>query len=168
MNKYIDYEKLDIENGFLDYCYDNGLDVKPEGLIYRLINDEWKLIPNVSNSSDGYNRVRIKGKEYKRQRIIMACYGGLDIKYNGNNMVDHIDRNKLNNHINNLRIVNRSENLKNTNSKCYCFHKQYNKYQVQLYINGKRKYFGLYETEEEARDIAIELKIEHYKTYNHI
>ena len=168
MIKYIDYEKLDIENGFLDYCYDNGLDVKPNGKIYRLINDEWQLIPNVSNSKDGYNRVRIKGKEYLRHRIILACYRGLDINFNGNNMVDHIDRNTLNNHINNLRIVTNSENLKNTNSKCYYFNKQHNKYEVRLMINGKRKYFGLFKTEEEARDISIELKIKHYKTYNHI
>ena len=166
MNKYIDYEKLDIENGFLDYCYDNGLDVKPEGKIYRLINDEWKLIPNVKNHIDGYNVVQIKGKKYRRQRIILACYGGLDINFNGNNMVDHIDRNKINNHINNLRIVTNSENCKNTNSKCYSFNKRCNKYEVQLWINGKKKFFGYFEYEEEARDIAIELKIKHYKTYN--
>lgn len=162
-------ENLIFNHRLLESLYKNGLDVYSDGTIYRYrkLIDEWVILPNVKNcNKDGYNKIRIGGKIYYRHRIIAACYLGLKLKYNGQNLVDHIDGNKLNNHVDNLRIVSYSENLKNTNSKCYTFDKHSNKYRVQLYINGKIKFFGYFESEDEARKIAIELKIEHYPTYN--
>ena len=72
--------------------------------------------------------------------------------------IDHIDRNKTNNSISNLRWVSQSNNLrnrpkfKNSSSKYMgvCFHKAAGKYKAQIRINNKNKYIGLYETEEEA------------------
>jgi hypothetical protein len=163
----MDQEKLIFNHKLLERLYKIGLDIYSDGTIYRYRKeiDEWVILPNVDNCN-GYNRVRIEGKMYLRHRIIGACYLGLKLKYNGQNLIDHKDGDKLNNHVDNLRIVNKSENNKNTNSKCYTFNKKYNKYQVRLCINGKRKFFGFFKTEDEARKIAIELKIENYPTYN--
>lgn len=44
------------------------------------------------------------------------------------------------------------------NSKGYTFNKQRNKYQVRFTIEGKEKYFGCYETEEEAINKVNEIK----------
>lgn len=161
-------EKLIFNHKLLEKLYKIGLDVYSDGTIYRYRKkiDEWVILPNVKNHSNGYNTIGIEGKMYYRHRIIGACYLGLKLKYNGQNLIDHIDGNKLNNHVDNLRIVTNSENMKNTNSKCYTFNKKYNKYEVKLCINGKQKFFGYYTTEDDARKIAIELKIEHYSTYN--
>jgi len=160
-------ENLIFNHKLLEKLYKIGLDVYSDGTIYRYrkLIDEWTLLPNVDNSY-GYNTIGIGGKLYSRHRIIGACYLGLKLNFNGQNLIDHKDGDKLNNHVDNLRIVNKSENNKNTNSKCYSFNKQHNKYEIYLMINGKRKHFGLFKTEDEARKIAIELKIKHYPTYN--
>ena len=72
--------------------------------------------------------------------------------------IDHIDRNKTNNSILNLRWISSSNNNRNkpkkqnTSSKYMgvCFHKRRGKYQAYISINSKRKHIGLYETQEEA------------------
>jgi len=162
-------ENLIFNHKLIDYFYKLGIDIYSNGDIYRYFKDidDWVLVPNNDNH-DGYNRVRINNKRYRRHRLICACYKGLKLKYNKDNLIDHIDRNKLNNHVDNLRIVTNSQNGQNTNSKCYYFNKQHNKYEIRLMINGKLKYFGLYETEDEASKIAIEMKIKYYSHYNHI
>ena len=72
--------------------------------------------------------------------------------------VDHIDCNQLNNHINNLRYVNQSENLQNRDStsnpsskyKGVSFHKTKNKWQAQIKLDGKLIYLGCFTTEKDA------------------
>ena len=72
--------------------------------------------------------------------------------------IDHIDRNKTNNSITNLRWISSSNNnrnrpkFKNSLSKYMgvCFDKARGKYRAQIQINNKNKYIGLYETEEDA------------------
>jgi hypothetical protein len=72
--------------------------------------------------------------------------------------VDHIDRNKDNNTLENLRFASHSEQSinqskqKNTSSKYIgvCWHKRHEKWYTQLSIEGKNKYLGLFENEEDA------------------
>ena len=71
---------------------------------------------------------------------------------NKKGIVDHIDRNKLNNTLKNLRLVSHSQNLLN-NGKENVYQKQ-DKFVVQI----ARKYFGIYKSREEARQKAVEIK----------
>lgn len=59
----------------------------------------------------GYYTVTVNSKTYRIHRIIMILLGH-DI--NGK-LIDHIDRNKLNNNPNNLRVVSNTENARNCN-----------------------------------------------------
>lgn len=61
-------------------------------------------------TGSGYAQVRINNKAYLAHRLIAEAFFG---KCPEDNEVDHIDRNKLNNDINNLRYVSRSENMLN-------------------------------------------------------
>ena len=64
----------------------------------------------VSPCVNGYLSGRIFRKSFYAHRVVWALYYG-----EWPNYIDHIDRNRLNNHISNLRSVNHSENAKNKN-----------------------------------------------------
>ena len=71
--------------------------------------------------------------------------------------VDHIDRDKTNNDISNLRWVTRSENVLNTGVSgaipFRCVSKtKLNKFQTRIHIDGKRKHIGTYDTPELASE----------------
>jgi hypothetical protein len=57
----------------------------------------------------GYLIVKIKGKQWKAHRLAWAKHYGVAPSYN----IDHIDRNKLNNRISNLRDVPQVLNVQN-------------------------------------------------------
>jgi hypothetical protein len=61
-------------------------------------------------SSHGYMATRFDGKLHLNHRLIFLYHNG----YMPENNVDHIDRNKLNNNINNLREVSQSCNMRNS------------------------------------------------------
>ena len=83
-------------------------------------------------------------------RIIIGAKAGEE--------VDHINLNKLDNRISNLRLCTRSQNKGNTrlrpdNSTGYkgvYFDETTNRYKSNIHVNGKRKYLGSFKTSEEA------------------
>jgi len=84
--------------------------------------------------------------------------------------IDHIDRNRKNNSLDNLRWVSSSQNGYNRNMKTQnstskyrgvCWVKSKNKWKVQIKINGKPKYIGIFEREEEGAKAFNEFVISH-------
>ena len=73
-------------------------------------------------------------------------------------IVDHIDRNVLNNRKENLRDCSNAENLRNkglqsnntSGFKGVYWNKNRNKFQAQIKYNGKNFYLGLYDTLKEG------------------
>lgn len=71
-------------------------------------------------------------------------------------IIDHKNNNKYDNNVNNLRWVSQQENLWNKPYKGYS-KRPNGKYEVKIRNNdGKRIYVGIYETEEEARNVYME------------
>ena len=72
--------------------------------------------------------------------------------------IDHIDRNRTNNSISNLRWISQSNNLRNitkrqnTSSKFIgvCFDKARGKYRAAIRFDNNKKCIGYYEKEEDA------------------
>ena len=89
--------------------------------------------------------------------------------YNALLDIDHLDRNKTNNHINNLRNVSRSENCRNRNKWAGCtsvhkgvsFYKLTEKWCAQAKFNGKQIHLGYYATEIEASQKYQAWNLEH-------
>lgn len=78
-----------------------------KGTKYRPIDKESGWI-----NHSGYKMISFEGKQYKTHRIIFAMHYGY-FPY----LIDHIDRNKINNVISNLRESTKSENARNTGIK---------------------------------------------------
>lgn len=76
--------------------------------------------------------------------------------------VDHIDGNKLNNNLDNLRWVTTSENLQNRKAKGW--KKKGNKYESFIGVDYKKIYLGRSDTEEEAHQSYLDAKKIHHPT----
>ena len=120
---------------------------------YHLVKG-WQELKDLPDK-DGYVTISLNGKFYKKHRIVAYAFLGLDIS-DINQKIDHIDRNRQNNNLNNLRVVSHQKNSFNTYAKGYS--KLRNKFQAQIGINGKHIYLGTFITEEEARNAYLEAK----------
>jgi hypothetical protein len=80
-------------------------------------------------------------------------YGNVDYQ-----QLDHINRIRTDNRIDNLRVVSHQENMWNNGGKGYYWNKQANKWQSYIYLNGKQIHLGLFNTEDEARNIYLQAK----------
>jgi hypothetical protein len=105
----------------------------------------------LSNGYACYGAKDSNFKSYERlHRIVLGCKKG--------EIVDHIDRNKLNNQRSNLRLVTTKENAhnqskrKNTKNKYkgVTFVKKLNLYQSRCRINGCDYFLGYFKTEISA------------------
>ena len=131
---------------------------------YRFKGGRWKLTKMSNNL--GYNIISITTnkiiKHYRVHRIIYWLYNReWDIE-NPKLVIDHFDRNKINNDISNLRHVTHQENCFNKDVKGYSWYKKCNKYQAQIMLNGKRIYLGYFKTEEEAHQAYLDAKLKYH------
>jgi len=133
-----------------------------DGELYKLRGKKWIKNDNGSLSSAGYKQAFFKGKYLLKHRLVFFLHKGYWPKY-----VDHIDREKLNNHPNNLKAVTARENSanrKNTaksgytgvykNRGCDSFRAMY------AYMNdGKRVQvcIGSFKTAKEAHEARVKV-----------
>jgi hypothetical protein len=68
-------------------------------------------------------------------------------------LLDHINQDRSDNRICNLRISNHQQNRFNSNTKGYTWNK--NGWESYIKFNGKQTYLGRYKTEEEARQAYL-------------
>ena len=118
-----------------------------------------KVLKPRKNRDDGYFRVNLSKNNIIKDFLIHRLIAYAFIP-NPENLreIDHIDQNKTNNSITNLRWVSRSNNcrnrpkFKNSSSKYIgvYFHKANGKYQARISINYKQKYIGIYDKEDDA------------------
>jgi hypothetical protein len=149
-------------------CVVNGIDIiYTDNKLYKFNKSgSIRELKGCVDKHNGYRKVQINYNTYLYHRIVYKCCNeNWDIDYsNTNNQIDHIDRNKLNNNINNLRIVTASQNNQNKINKGYFWDKSKNKWKASIYVNYKAKHLGYYHTEEEARNAYLEGR----KKYNFI
>lgn len=124
---------------------------KPRPGIAR--NDRAGKIAGSKRKKDGYISLSIDRKPLLAHRIIWAMYYGYwPIKY-----LDHINRNRSDNRISNLREVSCSENCQNTTIyksnkngvKGVYYHS--GGYEARISVNRKKIYLGFFRTFEEAK-----------------
>lgn len=77
-------------------------------------------------------------------------------------IIDHIDRNKTNNQIKNLRLADSNINANNSNKEVKGYYKDHNKYRASITIFSNRINLGSYDTKQEALD-AYETAVSQYR-----
>jgi len=122
----------------------------------RIININSPTNPIKPYVRDGYNHLKICGQWYAIHRLVAHAF--LPSPTIINPAIDHINRIRDDNNINNLRWVSVSENNRNrgkqegTTSKYkgVYFSKTKNRYIAEHYYDGKKKRIGSFKTEDEA------------------
>jgi hypothetical protein len=124
-------------------------------------NNKTNRIMKQDIRKDGYKQIKLYKngimKSFRVHRLVAKAF-----LENPDNKpkVDHIDENKSNNNVKNLRwstvqdnSYNRGKQINNTSGfKGVSFHKNANKYRATIKINGKYKHLGLFLTPEEASE----------------
>jgi len=115
------------------------------------------------NRPDGYNHIKLDYKYYYTHRLAwLYVYGEFP-----ENEIDHINQNRSDNRISNLREANRQENKHNqskpnkNNASGYLgvyWNKIEKKWSAQIAINGKDKRLGVFNTAEEASEAYLKAK----------
>ena len=106
----------------------------------------------------GYPTVSLhngKQKTHKIHQLVAMAFLGHKLNIN-KLVVDHIDFDRTNNYLSNLRIITHRENTNQKHMKSssqytgVCWHKQHNKWMSSIKINGKKKYLGYFTNELDA------------------
>jgi len=139
-----------------------------ERLNYRYPNGKWTVVENKKNNSGGYCQVGFNGKFIYYHVIIWILSTGKDIPQGLE--IDHINGNKIDNRIENLRLVTSRGNSQNMEKHrdgklvgCY-YHKRDRMYMASISISGKDIHIGLFETEKEAHK-AYTIACKHIRNY---
>ena len=115
-----------------------------------------------------YNKVCIFGKQYYAHRLIFMMHYGYMPKF-----IDHIDCNKLNNKIENLREVTHSQNIVNMKTKItntsgvkgVSFDKSRKKWMVRITYEKKIYNLGRFDDLELAELVILEARDKYHQQY---
>jgi hypothetical protein len=132
-----------------EYLRSQGYTYDPKtGNIY---NPKGKIIK--AKNTHGYIYIKIKRKYNALGHHFgwYMTYGNVDFE-----MLDHLNRDRADNKLSNLRIVDNQTNSSNQFGKGYS--KSGYKWKSYITINYKQKHLGVFETQEEAHQAYIEEK----------
>ena len=127
----------------------------------------WKIKPYKSRvqigdkaggkASKGYKAVKYQSQWMLQHRVIWEMHNGPIPK---GMCIDHIDRDRANNKLENLRCVSYGDNLKN--SECYenaaGFSERQWGFEARIRKDGKLHHLGTFKNQNEAREAYLEAR----------
>jgi len=123
-----------------DFYYENGK------IFRKTTRSRWKQGTRAGYlDKKGYRRIKFKDKSSTAESRVVWC---LCNGFWPDGEIDHINRIRDDNRIENLRIVDRFGNTQNTTRKGY--YKCGKKWRACINVNKTRCHLGLFDTQEEA------------------
>ena len=127
----------------------------PSGLVWRVTRHPVRAgSPAGSSHSEGYYEVRLDSKLYLAHRLVYAIVTGTDP---GEYEIDHIDGDRSNNEVLNLRKVSSADNHRNISSRGgtskylgVSWDRPRGKWMARIQVNGRTHHLGRYDLEEDA------------------
>jgi stage III sporulation protein SpoIIIAA len=122
-------------------------------------NNKSGRILRAAPDGDGYMRVALckggKQNTLKIHRLLGIYFLNCPL----HKQIDHIDGDRQNNNLSNLRVVTCQHNQWNRkDAKGYTWNSQVNKWQAQICVNRKSQNLGYYAIEEDARAAYLKAK----------
>jgi hypothetical protein len=114
----------------------------------------------------GYNNIKIKNKSYRAARLAwLYVYGMWPTKF-----IDHINGNRGDDRISNLREASAAENNRNrkirtdskTKLKGVYFNERSGKYESKIHVNGHSMWLGSFPTAKDAHQAYYEAAQKHF------
>lgn len=145
-------------------CYDRYTYKEGKLFFKRNLNSKQREGQEVGSLDNrGYLKVGLDRKKYLVHRLIFLMHHG-----HLPELLDHIDRNKLNNKIENLRECdkevnswNRDKQANNTSGyRGVSWNKAAGKWHAYIKIKGKRKHLGLFSTPEGASEAYEKARVD--------
>lgn len=113
--------------------------------------------PAGSTNARGYVSVFYQYKQYRAHRVIWEMHNGpIPEGYE----IDHINRDRADNRIENLRLVTRSQNHHNKDEVGFSWDSGRGKYRVRPRLNGRRFSLGSFDNVIDARAAYLKWKRE--------
>ena len=121
-------------------------------------------------AKNGYVLIGLNGRVYRAHRLAWYFTHGQWPEQ----VIDHIDGNRANNALANLREVTIAQNAQNIHrahrdSACGLLgvekHTQCNRYGARISAGGRRRYLGLYKTAEEAHAAYLAAKAQEHQSW---
>jgi hypothetical protein len=139
-----------------------------ERLNYHYPNGKWTVVENKKNHNKGYCQVWLNGTNILYHVIIWILSTGKDIPQGYE--LDHINGNKIDSRIENLRLVTTRQNQQNRKKHRAgrlvgaTYLKERNYWLSQIVIDKTHIHLGLFETEQEAHE-AYKIACKHIRNY---
>lgn len=138
--------------------------ISKNGVIIKIDEEDYEKLKHISWYA---HENRVRGK------VDNKWWGMHNYILNTRRLIDHIDRNALNNRKSNLRIANKSKNAMNSKLKSdntsgikgVSWSTEKQKWHVYININGKRKFLGYYTDLKVAAEIRIVEEIKQFKEF---
>lgn len=145
-----------------------------DGLLYRkkITGPNVKVGDVVCGiNNEGYSQACVNGKKYKTHRLVFLMHHGFLPEF-----VDHINGNRVDNRIENLRVATRTENAYNkrkqksntSGTPGVNWDSKSRKWRVRITKQGSRMNLGLFEDLELAQLVAMEARNKYHGEFaNH-
>ena len=119
----------------------------------------------------GYRMLRINGRPHMAHRVAWLLNYG---EWPGD-QIDHINGDRGDNRIANLRLATNSENAKNrkiqSNNRSgvagVCWHRRGKKWVAQIRVNGRRRHLGYFVTKHEAIAARRQAEAQYFGAFAH-